>query len=297
MTVLSLIAPVLATSISVGEHVTKKVSGFSVDWDTVWATGVAMIVVIGMGWKLKREVTSGVPGRLQSAWELGLTAVTNQVEGSIGPNGQAVIPLAMTLFVFIFVCNSMELLGLGSRYEWLIAPNADINLPLAMALFVIVGVHVASVRARGVGGYFKHYATQPFPLILFPFNVFINLVEEIAKPITLALRLFGNLLSGALMLSLIAYLGVWKIGAIPIGNILVLPVNVVWKYFDFFIGAIQAFIFALLTILYYDVAMQTGHDGDETNNGTFVKEADGTDFVHPEDADAPGLAGAASQAD
>ena len=88
-------------------------------------------------------------------------------------------------------------------------------------------------------------------------------MEEIAKPITLALRLFGNLLSGALMLSLIAYLGVWKLGSIPIGNILVLPVNVVWKVFDFFIGGIQAFIFALLTILYFDVAMQTGHDGDE----------------------------------
>jgi F-type H+-transporting ATPase subunit a len=230
-----------------------------------------MVVTIGMAWRLKRQTTSGVPGRLQAAWEMGLQAVTNQVDGSIGPNGQGVIPLAMTLFVFIFVCNAFELFGLGSRYEWLIAPNADINLPLAMALFVIVGVHVASVRARGGRGYLKHYATQPFPIYLFPFNVFINLVEEIAKPITLALRLFGNLLSGALMLSLIAYLGVWKIGAVPIGNILVLPVNVVWKYFDFFIGAIQAFIFALLTILYYDVAMQTGHDGDETDNEELVR--------------------------
>jgi len=94
-----------------------------------------------------------------------------------------------------------------------------------------------------------------------PFNLFINLVEEIAKPITLALRLFGNLLSGTLMLSLIAFLGVWKISAIPIGNVLVLFVNPVWKLFDLGIGGIQAFIFALLTILYFDVAMSTDHDG------------------------------------
>ncbi len=286
--------PFLATSISVGEHVTKAVGGLSINWDTVWATGAAMVVVFAMGWRLRRQATSGVPGRLQAAWEMGLQAVTNQVEGSIGPAGQGVIPLAMTLFVFIFVCNTFELFGLGSRYEWLIAPNADINLPLAMAVFVIVGVHIASVRARGIGGYFKHYATQPFPLILLPFNVFINLVEEIAKPITLALRLFGNLLSGALMLSLIAYLGVWKIGAVPIGNVLVLPVNVIWKYFDFFIGAIQAFIFALLTILYYDVAMQTGHDGDETDDEVLVQPGPAPDSPRPASQLAPADSGLAA---
>jgi F-type H+-transporting ATPase subunit a len=125
---------------------------------------------------------------------------------------------------------------------------------------------MASIRARGPVGYVKHYLTQPFPIFLLPFNLFINLVEEIAKPITLALRLFGNLLSGTLMLSLIAFLGVWKLGAVPIGNVLVLIVNPVWKVFDLAIGGIQAFIFALLTILYFDVAMSTehgdGHDHD-----------------------------------
>ena len=86
----------------------------------------------------------------------------------------------------------------------------------------------------------------------------MNLVEEIVKPVTLTLRLFGNLLSGALMLSLIAALGSWKLGAIPLGNILVIVRSTtVWKLFDMAIGAIQAFIFALLTILYFDTAMST----------------------------------------
>jgi F-type H+-transporting ATPase subunit a len=153
--------------------------------------------------------------------------------------------------------------GLGSKYEWLIAPASDINLPLAMAIFVILLVHISSLRARGPVGYVKHYLLHPFPIYLMPFNLFINLVEEIAKPITLALRLFGNLLSGTLMLSLIAALGVWKLGSIPIGNVTVLIFNTVWKVFDLGIGAIQAFIFALLTILYFDVAMATDDHDEE----------------------------------
>ncbi len=264
-----------ATDITVGDHIVQ--GGF--DIDTVWATFVAAIVVCLLGWKLRREMTSGTPGRFQAAWEIGIGALTRQVDGSIGPAGASVIPLAATLFIFIFVCNLFEVVGLGARYEWLLAPNADINLPLAMALYVIVRVHMASVRARGAKGYFKHYCTQPFPLFLLPFNIFINLVEEIAKPITLALRLFGNLLSGTLMLSLIAALGVWTLGRIPIGNILVLILNPIWKLFDLGIGGIQAFIFALLTILYFDVAMQTDHDDDHEG---------GPELTHaPEAAPAP----------
>jgi len=250
----------LATDISVGDHVEKAVGGLTFNWDTIWATAVAALIVIFVGLKLRRQVTSGTPGRLQAAWELGVGAVTQQVEGSIGEAGMKIIPLATTLFVFILVCNLFALFDFGAKYAFLLVPNADINMPLAMALYVIVLVHISSVRARGVKGYFAHYATQPFPVYLLPFNVFINLVEEISKPLTLALRLFGNLLSGTLMLTLIAALGAWKLGAIPIGNILVLPMNVIWKLFDgLLIGTIQAFIFTLLTILYFDVAMASDH--------------------------------------
>jgi F-type H+-transporting ATPase subunit a len=256
----------LATSISVGDHVTGKVFGQTIDYDTVWATGVALVVILILGLMLRRQLTSGVPGRLQAAWEMGITALTKQVDDTIGPKGAAVIPLAASLFLFILVCNVFTALGLGAKYDVIAAPAGDINLPLALALYVIVRVHIASIRARGWSGYAKHYLTQPFPLVLMPFNLFINLVEEIAKPITLALRLFGNLLSGTLMLTLIAFLGVWKIGPIPVGNVLVLIVNPIWKLFDLAIGGIQAFIFALLTILYFDVAMATDHGDDETGD-------------------------------
>lgn len=249
----------LAADINVGEHVQRKLFGFTVDVDTLWATGAAMVVVIVLGLYLRSRATAGVPGKLQLVWEMGVSAVSKQVQGSIGPRGMAVVPLAVTLFVFILVANWFEALGIGSPIEWLPAPTGDINLTLALAFIVIVPVHIASIRSRGPVGYVKHYVAQPFPKLLFPLNAFINGVEEIAKPITLALRLFGNLLSGGLMLALIAALAVWNISHVPIGDVLTLALNPLWKVFDLAIGAIQAFIFALLTILYFDTAMSDAH--------------------------------------
>ena len=253
---IELFRPMLATDISVGTHITTKIAGLTVDVDTLWATGIAMVIVIALGVMLRRQVTSGVPGKLQLVWETGVEAVSKQVEGSIGPRGLAVVPLALALFVFILVSNFLEVFGVGAKYEFFGPPTANVNLPAAMAIFVIVLVHIASIRTRGIVGYVKHYLMQPFPLVLMPFNLFINVVEEIAKPITLALRLFGNLFSGALMLSLIAALGAWKLGSVPIGDLATFIFSIIWKLFDvFLIGPIQAFIFTLLTILYFDTAM------------------------------------------
>jgi F-type H+-transporting ATPase subunit a len=177
-----------------------------------------------------------------------------------------VVPLALTLFVFIFTCNLFEVLSIGSPYDWLPAPTSDVNLPLAMALTVIILVHRAAIKNRGVSGYFKHYFTRPFPPKLFLVNAFMNGVEELVKPVTLTLRLFGNLFAGGLMLSLLASLVIWKLGPAPIGAILSVPFTVVWKLFDMAIGAIQAFIFALLTILYFDTAMAPDEEHSKTGD-------------------------------
>jgi F-type H+-transporting ATPase subunit a len=245
----------LATEINVGTHVQR----FGLNLDTIWSTGAAMVVVLGLGFYLRSHATSGVPGKLQVVWEWVVQAVRDLVEGSIGPRGLAVVPLAVTLFLYILVADWFSVLGIGSEIEWLSTPTSDINVTLALALIVIIPVHYTSIRTRGIVGYVRHYAAQPFPKFLFPVNLFINLVEEIAKPLTLALRLFGNLLSGALMLALIAALGVWSISHVPVGAILALILNPVWKLFDLAIGAIQAFIFALLTLLYFDAAMSDVH--------------------------------------
>lgn len=255
-------SPLLASAISVGEHPTVKLGPLVLDIDTVWATLLAAVVVIFMGIMLKRKATSGVPGKFQLAWEMLVEALQKQIADSIGPDGAKIVPLALTLFVFILVSNLFGVFGVGSKYEILPGPNGDINLPLAMALFVIVLVHVAAIRNRGIGGYLKHYSSHPFEKVyLYPFNVLMNLIDELVRPITLALRLFGNLLAGGLMLSLLAALVVWKLGSIPIGGIFSAPLTVVWKLFDMAIGAIQAFIFALLTIVYFETAMaeETAH--------------------------------------
>ncbi|MGH9087826.1 MAG: F0F1 ATP synthase subunit A [Acidimicrobiales bacterium] len=250
----------LAVNITVGDHYVTKLGPFTLNLDTIWYTGVALAVVVAVCVLVRRQATSGVPGRLQLAFETGVQAVTRQVEGSIGPRGRSIIPLAMALFLFLFVANSFELFELGSKYEWLSMPTADINLPLALAVFVIALVHIASIRARGVRGYFRHYLFQPFPKWMMPYNLFINVVEEGAKPITLALRLFGNMFSGLLMVTLIAALAAWNLGPVPIGDVFTFLFDVIWKIFDsFIIGAIQAFIFALLTILYFDTAMTAEH--------------------------------------
>jgi F-type H+-transporting ATPase subunit a len=248
-------APLVGIDITPGVHKTAKWFGLTVNVDIIWATVIAGLVVVVLGLVLRAKATSGVPGKFQLLWEMAVGAVQNQVNDSIGPRGAKVVPLALTLFVFIFTCNLFEVLSIGSTIDWLPAPTSDINLPMAMALYVFIMVQVAAIRNRGGFGYVKHYFVRPFSPKLFPINLFMNLVDELVKPVTLTLRLFGNLFAGGLMLSLLAALVIWKLGAVPIGGILSVPFTVVWKLFDMGIGAIQAFIFALLTILYFDTAM------------------------------------------
>jgi F-type H+-transporting ATPase subunit a len=164
------------------------------------------------------------------------------VEGNLGRVHPFVVPLAVALFFFILISNWLEMIPTGDVIK---APTADVNLVYALALLVIVGVHVFGIRERGLKGYLEHYA-QP-NLALLP----LNIIEEIVKPFTLALRLFGNIFAGGIMIALIAFL-------LPLYT--VWGADVIWKLFDMFIGAIQAFIFALLTILYF--GMMSSHDDE-----------------------------------
>ena len=228
-------------NINISNHVTRKVFGLSLELDVVWSTLIAGVIVIGLGLLTARRATSGVPGRLQLFFETTVDQVNQLVESTVGPAGVRIVPLALALFLFILTANWLEVIPSSPRggTEYLPSPTANVNLTYAMALIVIVIVHAASIRTRGLRGYVKHYF-QPFPFF-FP----INVIEEITKPITLALRLFGNLFAGTLMLLLIAAL-------LPV---FIVPVaDVAWKLFDMFIGFIQAFIFALLTIVYYGMA-------------------------------------------
>lgn len=222
----------------IGHHITVHIGGLAFNIDTIWSTVLAAVIVLGLGLLLRRRVTTGVPGKLQLIWESVVQQVRDQVEAQIGPTAPFVVPLAISLFMFILVANWIELVP---TMEKLPSPTADVNVTFALALVVIIWMHVVSIRRKGLKQYLGHFA-KPF-VALTP----INIIEELAKPITLALRLFGNIFSGSIMVILI---GLFPYFIVPFPN-------AVWKLFDMGIGVIQAFIFALLTVLYFSSAVET----------------------------------------
>jgi F-type H+-transporting ATPase subunit a len=241
-------------TIEVGKHHEAKWLGLTVNTDTIYATAIAAVIVIALALYLRTKITSkGVPSGVQLFWEALTIQMRDQVEAAIGMRiAPFVLPLAVTIFVFILISNWLSVLPLqygekGKPPEELLTPAAaDINYVLALALFVFISYHAAGVWRRGIIGH-------PVKLIKghVAFLAPINIVEELAKPISLSLRLFGNIFAGGILVSLIAAL-------IPVW-IMWLP-NAIWKSFDLFVGAIQAFIFSILTVLYFSQSMELDED-------------------------------------
>jgi F-type H+-transporting ATPase subunit a len=244
---------ILAAQIEVGEHKTATWFGLTVNADTIYSTAIAAAIVLALAFWLRSKVTStDVPGGVQLFFEAVTIQMRNQVEAAIGMRiAPFVLPLAVTIFVFILISNWLTVLPLqyteknGKTTELLSSAAADINYVLALALFVFVCYHAAGVWRRGIIGH-PVKLIKGHVAILAP----INLVEELAKPISLSLRLFGNIFAGGILVALIAMFPPY---------ILWLP-NAIWKSFDLFVGAIQAFIFALLTVLYFSQSMELEED-------------------------------------
>jgi F-type H+-transporting ATPase subunit a len=236
---------VLAATIDVGNHETVKVFGLTWNWDTILSSFAAGVVIVAIGLYMRFKAQAGAPSKLQLVFEMVVDAVNKQVEESMGiAVAPFVVPLAVTLFVYILLCNWIGIIPSGHP-EHFPAPTSDINLTLTLALVVIVPMHIVSMRRRGFKFYVKHYF-QPY-WWMFP----INVIEELTKPITLALRLFGNIFSGAIMVALLALMPAYMLW---------LP-QAAWKLIDLAVGVIQAFIFALLTILYFSFATTTEAHG------------------------------------
>lgn len=243
-------------AIEVGHHETAvwPLLG-TVNVDTIVATAIAAVIVIALALFLRAKVTStGVPGGVQLFFEAITVQMRNQIEGAIGMRiAPFVLPLAVTIFVFILVSNWLSVLPLqysdesGGAKELFAPPAADINYVLALALFVFFCYHLAGFWRRGFLGH-PWRVLKGHVAVLAP----INLVEEIAKPISLSLRLFGNIFAGGILVGLIALFPPYILWA---------P-NAIWKAFDLFVGLIQAFIFALLTILYFSQAMEMEEHAD-----------------------------------
>ncbi len=253
------------TEITIGEHVTRGSGALTFNLDTIWTTGIAGGLVLLLGFLARRALTrhpdDHVPTKLQLFWETIVNQVNTQVQDNLGRVHPYVAPLAVSLFFFILFANWLELLPTELNHDThlLPAPTADTNLTYAMAILVMVSVWVYGIRQKGVKGYFKHFV-EPFPILL-P----LNILEELIKPLTLALRLFGNIFAGGIMLALIGLLPFYVLWA---------P-NVLWKVFDMAIGGIQAFIFALLTVLYFAMAgAGHGDDHDEAHDEDHLDDHD-----------------------
>ena len=230
--------------VQVGEHVQWHVLGLTINADTLISTVIAAVIVVGFGLYLAAKATAKVPSGLQLTFETVTDQVERQVESNLGiRTAPFVVPLAIALFFFILISNWLAILP-HAWEAYVRPPTSDVNLTFALGLSVMILVWVTGIRVQGKH-YFRHFI-EPYPILL-P----LNIIEELVKPITLSLRLFGNILAGTVMVAVI--------GLLP-AAFLWAPTSA-WKLFDLFIGLLQALIFALLTIIYF--AMATGGHAEE----------------------------------
>ena len=237
-----------------------------------WAINVdSMLFSIGLGvlflglFRMAAKTASvDTPSGWQNFVEWIVEFIDNSVRGSFSGKNPLVAPLALTLFVWIFLMNLMDLIAVD-HIPWLasllgvpylkIVPSTDPNVTFGMSLSVFALVLYYSVKMKGPGGFFAELAFHPFPKFMMPINLVLEGVTLIAKPVSLALRLFGNLYAGEMIFILIAlmYSGGWILGIS--GGFLQLG----WAIFHILIITLQAFIFMTLTIVYLDMASQTDH--------------------------------------
>lgn len=198
------------------------------------------------------------PGKFQLFIEVIFEMVQTQVKDSYHGRSKLIAPLSLTIFCWVFLMNLMDLLPvdlvnfinhqLGDpEAHWRMVPSADINATFAMSISVLFLIIAYSIKAKGLGGWLKELVTAPFGAKLAPINFIFQLIELFAKPISLALRLFGNMYAGELIFILIALL--------PWGTQWILGTP--WAIFHILIITLQAFVFMVLTIVYLSLATET----------------------------------------
>ncbi|MFO1418242.1 MAG: F0F1 ATP synthase subunit A [Methylotetracoccus sp.] len=203
--------------------------------------------------KAAENATSGVPGPLQNFAEMLVEFVDTQVKDSFHGRSPVIAPLALTIFLWIWLMNFMDLLpvdllpdiGKAVGLDYLrIVPSTDLNATFAMSISVFALIIFYSIKVKGPIGFAKEMLLTPFGPWMIPFNLLLKLVEELAKPISLGLRLFGNMYAGELIFILIALLP-WFVQPI---------LSFPWAVFHILIITLQAFIFMVLTIVYLSLA-------------------------------------------
>ncbi|MBY0576583.1 MAG: F0F1 ATP synthase subunit A [Gallionellaceae bacterium] len=218
-----------------------------------------------------KSVVSGTPGGMQNFCEWALEFIDTSVRGSFSGKNPMVGPLALTIFFWVFSMNLMDLLpidyvpllmkALGVPF-FKVVPSTDPNATFGMAIGVFVLVVYYSIKMKGLGGFVGELTLQPFGKWGMPVNLLLEGVNLIAKPISLALRLFGNMYAGEMIFILIALMGgAWA--GMSVGNATLYGSQILlslgWAIFHILIVTLQAFIFMTLTVVYLDMAHQEHH--------------------------------------
>jgi F-type H+-transporting ATPase subunit a len=240
-------------------HLPSGLIDFSVFFlDTFLVSLLLAGVIMLMAWRVGKNITTDTPTGLQNFLEILIEFVNGMVKDIFPGRNRLVGPIGLTIFTWVFLMNLMDLIpvdlipkimaSLGVTY-FKVVPTTNLDATFGLSLSIFVLIIVFNVRTKGLGGYIKTFLTHPFGPYLAPFNVVMTLIEEIAKPMSLGLRLFGNLFAGELLFILIALLPFWS-QFIPGG---------MWAIFHILVIVLQAFIFMLLSIVYLALASQDDH--------------------------------------
>ncbi|MFT5503028.1 MAG: F-type H+-transporting ATPase subunit a [Gammaproteobacteria bacterium] len=239
----------------------KEMGFWSLNLDSM---GFSIFLGLFFLWIFRRaakNASTDVPTGLQNFIEMLIEFIDTSVRGSFRGKNPLVAPLALTIFVWIFLMNLMDLVAVD-HIPWLasllgvpylkIVPSTDPNVTFGLSLSVFILILYYSIKMKGPGGFFAELAFHPFPKFMMPINLVLEGVTLIAKPVSLALRLFGNMYAGEVIFILIAimYSGGWALGIF--GGVL----QIGWALFHILIITLQAFIFMTLTIVYLDMASQ-----------------------------------------
>lgn len=229
-------------------------SGFmAINLDTIYNTLIVCGILLVLTFLLRRGLRQGAPGRMQNALEAIIEFLQGLIKDTLGNKPIAIAPIAISLFMFILIANFLGLLPIFK------SPTNDINTTLGLAIFSIVLLHYYSVKFRGGRGYVKHYFSIVQPKWVGPWGwtrivfAFLEVIQEVSRPVTLSFRLYFNIFVGELMVALI--ISLFPPYAAP-------PFGVIWVLFSIFVGAVQAFIFTMLTIAYIAMGTETSHDDE-----------------------------------
>lgn len=252
-------------------HIGEGFWTFNIDTIVVSLMLGALIVFVAA--RLGRRMEAGTPGGFQNFVESLLDFVATNVRDAFPGKNPLIAPLALTIFLWVWLMNFMDLIPVdllpylyqlvtGDPHAHLkVVPTTDLNTTLAMAFTVFALILFYNIKVKGLLGFLKMFLFHPFGKFFIPVNIVMTLIEEVSKPLSLALRLFGNMFAGELVFLLIALIG----GTLAVGAAALFwaPLQALldfgWLIFHLLVITLQAFIFMVLTIVYLGMAHEDDH--------------------------------------